>query len=223
MIDLKRFLKGIVYITTNELEQLEQLATEYPWFSLAHQIVLMGYKQHDDPRFIGKCHQTALYTLNRKRLYNFLEKASKATTLPPSNSAVINTGEILTVENTGNTDSTKDDLLLNFSHEYFSLDDLSPIDAADYNEETNDQLITKFISENPRIIPKSSSIADLDDLIQLDEEFENEPASETLAKIYISQGLFDKAISTYEKLSLLNPEKSIYFAFLIDNLKNKEK
>ena len=45
--------------------------------------------------------------------------------------------------------------------------------------------------------------------------------SETLATIYLNQGYVDKAISMYEKLSLKNPEKSVYFAELINKAKNK--
>ncbi len=47
--------------------------------------------------------------------------------------------------------------------------------------------------------------------------------SETLAEIYIKQGKYDKAVEMYRKLSLRNPQKSIYFARKIDEaLKDKE-
>ena len=45
-------------------------------------------------------------------------------------------------------------------------------------------------------------------------------ASEELAEIYLSQGLKDMAKETYRKLSLLNPEKSVYFAELIAKIEN---
>jgi hypothetical protein len=45
-----------------------------------------------------------------------------------------------------------------------------------------------------------------------------EIVTETLASVYAAQGNIAKAIATYEKLSLLHPEKSTYFAALIEKI-----
>jgi len=48
---------------------------------------------------------------------------------------------------------------------------------------------------------------------------EMEIVTERLAEIYVLQGLKDKAIEVYEKLILKYPEKNIYFAKKIEELK----
>ena len=47
------------------------------------------------------------------------------------------------------------------------------------------------------------------------------PVSETLAKIYIMQGNYPMAIKAYKELSLAFPEKKIFFANQIEDLKKK--
>ncbi len=51
-------------------------------------------------------------------------------------------------------------------------------------------------------------------------EAEGEIATETLAEIYLAQGLTEQALKIYERLSLQNPEKSAYFAVLIERCKS---
>jgi len=61
----------------------------------------------------------------------------------------------------------------------------------------------------------------LDKNIQGSVREKEEIASEALAKLYAAQGHHKKALKMYEKLSLINPQKSGFFAPLIENLKNK--
>ncbi len=46
-----------------------------------------------------------------------------------------------------------------------------------------------------------------------------EVVTETMAEVWLKQGNREKAIETYNKLSLLNPSKKAYFAARIENLK----
>ncbi len=81
--------------------------------------------------------------------------------------------------------------------------------------DADSSLISKFIKKNPRITPKEANT----EFIDISEKSSNDDSnllSETLAKVYIKQGLFEKAILAYEKLSLKYPEKSTYFASQIE-------
>lgn len=49
----------------------------------------------------------------------------------------------------------------------------------------------------------------------------NLPVSETLAKVFESQGNYSMAISTYEQLILIFPEKKIFFANQIEQINSK--
>lgn len=53
-------------------------------------------------------------------------------------------------------------------------------------------------------------------------QFDNEIISETLAQVYLTQGYVDRAIDIYYELSLKFPEKSVYFAGLIDRLNENQ-
>jgi tetratricopeptide (TPR) repeat protein len=81
-------------------------------------------------------------------------------------------------------------------------------------------LIDKFIKANPRIEPvkERSGITNEDISKPFVEEREGF-LTETLARIYIKQGYYSRAIDIYEKLSLKFPEKSSYFASQIEKVK----
>lgn len=79
-------------------------------------------------------------------------------------------------------------------------------------------LINRFLMEEPRISPPRRDFFNPADMAQNSGIDREDIVTETLAKIYISQGLTGKAIKIYHKLCLVNPEKSSYFAAQIENL-----
>ena len=73
------------------------------------------------------------------------------------------------------------------------------------------ELIDKFIASNPKIVPKEKTEAPtrLKESVRIDKK---ELMTETLAKVYLEQKKYKKAIQAYKILSLKYPEKSGFFA-----------
>ncbi|WP_418638329.1 hypothetical protein [Winogradskyella sp.] len=79
-------------------------------------------------------------------------------------------------------------------------------------------IIDKFITENPKIKPVSSN-APKPKLVNNDNPISDSLMTETLARIYLEQKNYDKAIQSYKILSLKYPEKSSFFAHQIKLVK----
>lgn len=83
-------------------------------------------------------------------------------------------------------------------------------------------LIDQFINSQPKITPKKDFYSPID-MANKSLQDDNEIVSETLATIYFQQGNYNKAINTYQQLSLKFPEKKAYFASQIDKVKTAQK
>jgi len=104
--------------------------------------------------------------------------------------------------------------------------DISNMSRKKQNEKQPEQksdLIDRFIKDNPAFTVRQAGNLKIDkttdeqlDMVGEKEEF----ITETLARIYMNQGLYQKAINAFEKLSLKYPEKNAYFARQIEEITN---
>lgn len=79
-------------------------------------------------------------------------------------------------------------------------------------------LIDRFIEMNPKIIPSKQPLPP-PAFVERDEDGQPYLMTETLAKIYLEQKKYQKAIQAYEILILKYPEKSSLFADRIHDIK----
>ena len=84
------------------------------------------------------------------------------------------------------------------------------------------ELLDKFIEGNPKIVPKKETEIKIDikDSIKMDR---TELMTETLARVYLEQKKYKKAIQAYKILRLKYPEKSSFFADRINAVKKLQK
>ena len=127
---------------------------------------------------------------------------------------------------------------LNFSknethsfQEWLQLSRIQPIDrksetksnststkAEDELKKKKESIINKFIESNPKIpAVKSGSTPNI--TIDINKEDTSSLMTETLAKVYLEQKKYQKAIQAYEILILKYPEKSSFFADRILDIK----
>ena len=92
---------------------------------------------------------------------------------------------------------------------------LKKVDIEKLTEISSEDIIERFLRKDNLRFAVDESV-DIEDVVisaVLDDD--DDLVSEELAEIYLKQGLNELAKETYRKLSLLNPEKSVYFAELI--------
>ena len=235
-------------INDNDIEMLSSIVAEYPYFTLAQILLAIGFDLTEDKRQNRQLRLASAMSPDRNALRHLLaeSRAKKETCDLPDefgNDSQHPTDNIqqplesivipeIDLSKSQEELSREMDLL---EEKRKSLDELKCLieqriielereKEADNKEEktlSKTEIIDKFIAENPQISRPKKEFYDPMVVAQTSVVDKENIISETLATIYLNQGYVDKAISVYQKLSLKNPEKSVYFAELIEKAKNK--
>jgi len=90
----------------------------------------------------------------------------------------------------------------------------------DFEKQKKNKLIDTFIKTNPKIPPIKQDATPISIVLEPSNADNSYLMTETLARVYLEQKKYQKAIQAYEILILKYPEKSSFFADRILDIKN---
>ena len=172
---------------------LKGILNTYPFFQSASAYYLKTLKVQKKESFNELLPKTAILTHNRSILRNWIYEKE---------------------ENKINKEVDK-------IEKYSFLDWFDVINESESNLDYKIDLIDKFIKNSPKINIDKEYKSDIE--IIPESKIKDDLITETLAKIYIDQKKYNKAMKAYNILSLKYPKKSSFFADQIERIKNLKK
>ena len=200
-------------VKADEWQEIKNLVNEYPYFQAVRMLYLKMLYLKDKKSFQEILPSDTIHFSDHKQFLTYLHQNTEII------SQTIKTADIEDEEETATELPNTLYSLETALKEKVEEKNLPEEQEKKEKKSKKSDLIDQFIQSEPGMHKISDVPADNRDLSQENPFGENELFSETLAKIYVKQELYDKAIATYVKLSLKYPEKSVYFANRIEKIK----
>jgi tetratricopeptide (TPR) repeat protein len=227
------------HMDRDTLYDLRSLLALYPYYQTARLLMLQNLYLLHDPSFDDELRRAAIYITDRRVLFQMIEAAHYQLRPSPSKNAVKTVNANTSAPSSSRTISLIDSFLESIPKEgEDKVEDKkkrkpTPADAAvDYvaylletegeqeaeaiPEMKRQDLIDTFINSDKGRIKLSEEPEYTPQLPETTENSENVTDegyfTETLARIYIKQGRYSKALEIIRRLSLVYPKKNAYFA-----------
>jgi len=209
-------------VTAENTNSLQSIIEKYPYFNSARVLFLRDIKKANPENFNEALSKNSGLLPNRRHLFIVLNPLKKEVQLNALSSNESDQSFVLLEESQIPNNSIVDIPDTPKVNEIpISGYELLEINDQEGSSTNGTDLIDQFLKSNPRIKPPQQSQEEHEDISLKYTEHPEDLVTEPMAKIYLSQGLADKAISIYEKLSLKYPEKSSYFAGQIQEIKQQ--
>jgi hypothetical protein len=228
MMDRSQFIQHIrnpESIDTDSVRSLTKLCEDYPYCSSLFKLSLKALKKVNSVHYNQTLKLTAALSPNRAMLFEYIvhDKANdyidNLTKKDTDESELLNIGKPLEFDKNEYHSFTewlkmtqpKPINRSTTSHEKSKIKNLNPIEKTDE--------IVKFINQNRSKERPKKEFFSPNQMAQESIEENNNLMTETLARVYLEQGYYDKAIAAYEIISLKYPQKSGLFADQIKAIK----
>jgi len=214
-----QLLKRPDLLDQSTLIDLKEMIDNYPFSPVARILYLRNLKNINSYKFEQELSKHAIFIPDRSAFYRMLISQPKQEEgfelLPYSEEAF---KEILDEENVRNDELPIDEFDYLNTEVFRLIDDQSGSLLTE--KPMADDLIEKFLHSHVAIKPISEVTHEAGKVIsEQSDSIGEEMITETLAKVYLRQGLYLEAMKSYEKLILKFPEKNSYFAGQIENIK----